>query len=164
MFFKPLAVSAVLMLGWALTGLQAQEALPASGGEASGNGGSVSFTVGQVACTFQTGNECSVSQGVQQPYEIYTVVETTIPKGLDLFYTCYPNPVTDNLILKTETDHPSHFIRFQLHDMNGKLLKNGKIKGSTTPVHMADLSPGTYLLRVIDGSTEIITFKIIKNP
>ena len=48
-----LGVVALLFLG--LSNLQAQEAVPASGGEAGGSGGSVSYTVGQVVYTTKTG-------------------------------------------------------------------------------------------------------------
>lgn len=164
MFFKARTVSVIFIMLWALTELQAQEVIPASGGEASGNGGSVSYTVGQIAYTFHSGNDGSVSQGVQQPYEIYTEVETAIPKGIELFCTLYPNPVNDRLIIKTEANPHRQALRFQLYDMHGKTLQNGKIKGSITYVHMTGISSGIYLLKVIDGNTEVITFKIIKNP
>jgi hypothetical protein len=42
---------------------------PQAGGEATGSGGSVSYSVGQVVYTTNTGINGSVAQGVQQPYE-----------------------------------------------------------------------------------------------
>ena len=47
--------------------LQAQDAIANSGGNATGSNGTVSYTVGQVAYTSQTGASGSVAQGVQQP-------------------------------------------------------------------------------------------------
>ena len=54
--------------------LIAQEAIPAAGSNAIGSGGSVSYSVGQVVYTINTGTNGSVAEGVQQPYEISVVV------------------------------------------------------------------------------------------
>lgn len=43
---KTFIISTIFLLGIGLTGLQAQEAIPATGGNASGSGGSVSYSVG----------------------------------------------------------------------------------------------------------------------
>ncbi len=50
-----------------------QEAVTATGGEASGSNGTVSYTVGQVGYSVKTGGGGSVLEGVQQPYEIFIV-------------------------------------------------------------------------------------------
>lgn len=56
---KKIKLCAVLLLGLGLTRLQAQEAIPASGGNATGNGGSASYSVGQVVYTTNTGTNGS---------------------------------------------------------------------------------------------------------
>ena len=48
----------------------AQESVSTSGSNASGTGGAVSYTVGQVAYTNSSGSNGSVSVGVQQAYTI----------------------------------------------------------------------------------------------
>lgn len=70
---KRLKLSAVLLLGLGLTGLQAQTSVNATDGDVSGSGGSVSYSVGQVVYTTHTGTSGSVAEGVQQPYEISVV-------------------------------------------------------------------------------------------
>ena len=84
MKYKKKLLTAVMLLGLGgLTSLQAQEAIPATGGEASGSGGSASYTVGQVVYTTNVGtNGNSVAEGVQQPYEISVV--TGIPEAKDI--------------------------------------------------------------------------------
>jgi len=67
---KRLKLCALLLFGLGLTGLQAQESVNAAGGNASGSGGTVSYTVGQVVYTTKTGTNGSVAEGVQQAYEI----------------------------------------------------------------------------------------------
>ncbi len=49
---------------------QAQATIPATGGTATGSGGSVSLTVGQLVWHMFPGSNGTVLQGVQQPYEI----------------------------------------------------------------------------------------------
>ena len=63
----------VLFLGLGLTA-QAQQATTATGGNASGSGGTVAYSVGQIFYTTNTGTTGSEAQGVQQPYEISIVL------------------------------------------------------------------------------------------
>ena len=92
-----------IFLGMVLftSSLSAQESVNSSGGEATGAGGTVSYSVGQVVYTTNTGSNGSVAQGVQQPYEISTSGLTEV-KGISLQISTYPNPVLDYLILKIE--------------------------------------------------------------
>lgn len=159
---KRLKLSAVLLLGLGLTGLQAQESVNATGGNASGSGGSVSYSVGQVVYTTTTGTSGSVAQGVQQPYEISAVTAIEQAKGINLSVSAYPNPTTDCLTLEVK-DFELSTLHFQLFNMNGKLLQNEKITGNQTSISMSNLVPANYLVKVIQGDKEVKTFKIIKN-
>lgn len=144
-----------------MTRLQAQEAIIASGGNASGSGGSASYTVGQVSYTTNTGAGETISQGVQQPYEIYVV---GIEDVKDIYLECviYPNPATDFITLKIKNVNVAN-LNYQLYDMNSKLLQNKKVEGNETSFSMANLEPSTYFLKVTDNNKLIKTFKIIKN-
>ena len=159
---KRLKLSAVLLLGLGLTGLQAQTSVNATGGNASGSGGSASYSVGQLAYTTNTGTNGSVSEGVQQPFEISVVTGIEEAKGINLSVTAYPNPTTDYLTLSI-ADFDASKLSYQLYDMNGKLLQNEKITGNQTNIVMSNLVPATYFVKVIQGNKEFKTFKIIKN-
>jgi hypothetical protein len=156
---KKLKLSAVLLLGLGLTGLQAQETIPATGGNASGSGGTVSYSVGQVVYTTNTGTNGSVAQGVQQPFEISTTLginETSI----NLEMNVYPNPTTNYLILNVVE---SKGLSYQLFDLQGKLIENKKVTANNTTITMEDLPNATYFLKVTKNSQAVKTFKIIKN-
>ena len=159
---KRLKLSALLLLGLGLTGLQAQESVNATGGNASGSGGSASYSVGQVVYTTNTGTNGSVSQGVQQPYEISVVTGIEEAKGINLSVSAYPNPTTDYLTLSIGEFEISN-LSYQLYDMNGKLLQSEKISGNQTSIVMSNLVPSSYFVKVIQGNKEVKTFKIIKN-
>lgn len=159
---KKLKLSAVLLLGLGLTGLQAQESVNATGGNASGSGGSASYSVGQVVYTNNTGTSGSVAQGVQQPFEISVVTGIEEAKGINLSVSAYPNPTTDYLTLSIGEFKISN-LSYQLYDMNGKLLQSEKISGNQTSIVMSNLAPSLYFVKVIQGNKEVKTFKIIKN-
>jgi len=164
---KKLKLSAVLLLGIGLTGLQAQEAIPATGGEASGGGGSASYSVGQMVYTTNTGTNGSVAQGVQQPYEISVVTEIEQAKDINLSVSAYPNPTTDYLTLSIsdniQASDDFSLMSYQLYDMQGKLLQTEKITGNQTSISMSNHAPATYFVKVTEGNKEVKTFKIIKN-
>lgn len=159
---KRLKFSAVLLLVFGLTGLQAQESVNATGGIATGSGGSSSYSVGQIVYTTSTGSNGSVAQGVQQPFEIsvITVIEET--KEINLSTSAYPNPTTDLLSLSVDNLEVSN-LSYQLYDIDGKLLQSKKITDSQTNIVMSNLVPATYFLKVIQNKKEVKTFKIIKN-
>ncbi|MCK5136898.1 MAG: T9SS type A sorting domain-containing protein [Bacteroidales bacterium] len=160
---KQLKLSVVILLGLWLTGSQAQEAISTTGGEATGSGGTVSYTVGQLVYTAHTGtNGNSIAEGAQHPFEIF--VETGIEevKGINLFVSVYPNPATDFILLSVENYNLDH-LRYQLFDSNGKLLKSKKAVCNKTHINMNNLIPGNYFINIIDDGSIIKSFKIVKN-
>lgn len=165
---KRLVLSAILLLGLGLTGLlQAQESVNATGGNASGSGGSASYSIGQVVYTTNAGTNGSATHGVQQPYEISVITAIEEANGITLSVSAYPNPTTDYLTLEVKDFELSN-IHFQLYDMNGKLLQNEKITGNQTSIVLGNLVPATYFVKVIlktqviASQQEIKTFRVIK--
>lgn len=153
---------AIFLFSLGATGIQAQEiheTIPASGGNASGSGGTVSYSVGQVVYTTNTGTNGTVAQGIQQAYEISVI--TAVEEAKDISLSAYPNPTADYLTLEVNAFQHSSF-RFQLYDMNGKLLQREEITSKQTTIVMGDLPTATYFVKVIRNNKEIKTFKIIK--
>jgi hypothetical protein len=162
MQYKKRIVSIVLFLALGLTALQAEEAIPATGGNASGSGGSASYSVGQLVYTTNTGTNGSVAQGVQQPFEISSVTGIEEAKGITLQCSVYPNPTTDFMTLKIENFSLST-LTFQLFDLNGRLLENKKIVSNQTNIDMSNRNATAYFLKVFQSNKEVKTFKIVKN-
>jgi hypothetical protein len=158
---KKLKLSALLALGLFVTGAQAQEALPATGGNASGSSGSVSYSVGQVFYYTLAGDNVTLLQGVQQPYEISVISGMENAGGISLDCMVYPNPTMDKLTMKVDSFDPGN-LSFQLFTPNGKLLVNKKLTGKETTISLGNLMPGIYFLKVLDKQKEIKTFKIVK--
>lgn len=156
---KPLKLSVVILLGLGLTGLHAQESINATGDDATGNGGSASYSVGQVVYNTNIGSSGSVAQGVQQAFEIYTLGVEDVE---NILLTAYPNPTTDYLTLEMNTLTYSD-VTYQLFDIHGRLLRTRQIKDNRTQIAMGNLPVATYFVKVNQENNEIKTFKIIKN-
>ncbi len=159
---KKLKLSTVLLFVIGLTGIQAQNTIPATGGNAIGAGGTASYTIGQVVYTTNTGTSGSVAQGVQQPFEISVVSGIEEALGISLEIMVYPNPTTEFITLKIE-NHEVLNLRYQLYNTRGSLIKDNMVEGSETSIEMTSLLPATYFLKVTDNKKIVKTFKIIKN-
>ena len=149
-----------LLLGLVII-TQAQQVTNATGGNASGSGGSVAYSVGQAVYTAYIGSNGSIAQGVQQAYEISSISGVE-DYQINLSMHAYPNPTTDYLTLKVESKNLQD-ITYQLFDLNGKLIESEKISHATETICVENLPSATYVLKVNKNNKEIKTFKIIKN-
>ena len=156
---RPIIV--ILILMWTST-IFSQQSVPATGGNATGSGGTVSYTAGQLVYTTITDVGGASSQGVQQPFEI--LIETAIEEAqeINLILSAYPNPTTNNLTLQIE-DYDIQNLVYKCFDANGKLLISKNVTGNEVTINMANLLSGIYFLKILDNQKEIKTFKIIKN-
>lgn len=162
MQYKRLLLSVILLLGFGLIGLYAQENINATGGNALGGGGTASYSVGQVTYQTHIGTNGSVAEGVQQPYEISVETGIEESKGINLSFSAYPNPTDNNVTLIISEDVISG-LSYQLYDNQGKLLQNEKITNNQTSIVLSNLAPATYFIKIKQRNKEIITYKIIKN-
>ena len=157
---KKRKLMSMFLLCFALTGIQAQQTTTAAGGEATGSGGTQSYSVGQVVYAATSNSSGSINEGVQQPFDIATLIPDN--KTINLTYSVYPNPILSVLNLNvgnTATDN----LFFELYDVSGKLLLKDKIVNSNTTITMENYAAANYLLTVTDNNKAVQTFKIIKN-
>lgn len=160
MRYKEIVIGAVFLL-ICLGGLHAQQAVTVSGGDASGSGGSSSYSVGQVAYTTNTGSNGSVAQGVQQPYEISTTTGIEVA-DINLSLSAYPNPTIHSLTLDIG-NYQDEELSYQVYSMKGELLEGKAVQEKTTIIGMENLPRAIYFLKVSGDNQIIKTFKIIKN-
>jgi hypothetical protein len=150
----------LLLLCFGVNALFGQEAVVPAGGNATGGGGSVSYTAGQVFYLIHSGPSGSVSQGVQQPYEIFAV--GVVESGLSFSLSVFPNPTSNHLTLLVK-DFNHQKLQFQLYDLSGRLLLSDRVSDTHTLIPTGSLQPGVYLLNVILDNRNVQSFKIIKN-
>jgi hypothetical protein len=143
-----------------LEGQTVHSVLSASGGDASGTGGSVAYSVGQIVYTTNTGTSGSIAQGIEQAYEIYSVGINDSKHSISL--SIFPNPTSDFLTLKIQ-DYLNENLHFQLVDENGKLISNDQITTPETHIEMRALARASYFLNILNNHEIMQSFKIIKN-
>jgi hypothetical protein len=153
-------MSSVLLLGLAFSA-HCQLVIDVAGGDASGVGGTVAYSVGQVIYEEYTGSSGSETQGVQQPYEISEVLDTDLFQ-LDINLVAYPNPTSDFLTLNVGESELA-YLNFQLYDLSGKLIESRKIVNTRETIGMQNLQNDIYILKITKKDKEIKTYKIIKN-
>ena len=142
------------------TVLTAQETFSSSGFNSNGNSWLISYSVGQVSVGFFTGDNGSLTHGVQQPYEIFSTTGDDI-LNINLKLTAYPNPTIDQLFLSIENIQ-GKFFNYQLFNMQGKLLLIDKCENNKTHINLNEFPPNTYLLSISENNTVIKSFTIIK--
>ncbi|MCW3070731.1 MAG: hypothetical protein JWO44_621 [Bacteroidetes bacterium] len=156
---KKLLSGAFLFSGIAT--LSAQQGTVPAGGDASGTGGSASYSIGQVDYITGNGSGGTITQGLQQPFEIY-VITGVDAKAINLSASVYPNPTAEQVTL-TIKDLSTTGMSYTLSDAQGRLISSDKLSGTETAISMITLSKGIYLVKVLDNTKEIKVFKIIKN-
>ena len=138
-----------------------QESILSASNNVTGDGGTVTYSVGQVA--FRTAEAASgtITEGVQQPYEILFMSGTEDGKVRSIDCSVYPNPVISEVTLKI--DRPSFDqLNYQLINNNGLIIKTIKIENTETTIPMHELPAGVYLLSVLENNSNLGTWKIIK--
>ncbi|MBN2610406.1 MAG: T9SS type A sorting domain-containing protein [Bacteroidales bacterium] len=161
MLYKKLRLSIILLSVSALTGLRAQQSFNAGGGNATGSGGTISFSVGGFAYHNHTSPGGSVAEGVQQPFIVTIIDGVDEAAEMELSVSAFPNPVSEYLILST-AHYKLQGLSYQLFDVDGKLLEHKKPEGAQSIILMHNYPAAVYFLKVVDGKKEIKTFKIIK--
>ncbi len=131
-----------------------------AGGNAAGSGGTISYSIGQTDYSSSSSAEGTVSQGLQQPYEISEVTSANQP-SLDISVSLHPNPVKDYLYLIIPDKH-WQYLEITLFDIIGRPILHEKLAGQTTILDMNEFIPGAYFLIIENEKKQIKSFKIIK--
>ena len=139
------------------------ETFNASGDDATGSSGSVTYSIGQVFYTYIGESVYDVAQGIQQE-ELSQTLDTTensvVPKA-EIFV--FPNPTIDYVTVNMEGFEFENGPRsYQLYDLQGRLLKQNTINQNETQIDLNDLSSSIYILQVYVNNKILKTFKILK--
>jgi hypothetical protein len=141
-------------------GLLAQSNVLTAGGDASSAAGSVSYSIGQVDYTSAGSAAGFLSQGVQQPYELFAVGVLNYSDAW-LSAVCFPNPTRFSVVLAL-SEMPEPGTRIELFDEAGRLISSDALTSVRTHIPMESLSAGTYFLLLHKHLGLQQTFRIIK--
>ena len=138
-----------------------QREVVASGGNASGSGGSVSYSLGQVAYQSVTGTNGNVNQGVQQPFEIFTLSNSEFDTSFSAIL--FPNPAAVSVTLSIDLSKEGANYDYELTDVTGKRISHDKITADETTINVEGLAEACYFLNILNGNKRVKTFKLLKN-
>lgn len=158
--YTKIFVLALLFLGtsqWCA----AQQGTTAAGGEATGTTGTVSFSIGQVDYVTINSSSATLSQGVQQAYEIFAVTSITTPSPT-FNLLLYPNPTVNSITLGVDVAHIKN-LSYKVYDIKGKEVTTQKISSATTNITMKNLSAATYFVSVFSANKLVKTFRVVKH-
>ncbi len=151
-----------LSLFFSLSGF-CQQAVSASGGNAVASSGSVSYTIGQIDFESASSSNGKISQGVQQPFEVFVVLSNNT-FSYTFAGTLAPNPAQETTVLSIGDDFTSfNNMNFDLTDITGKVLRKGTINSKQTNIDVATLAEACYFLNIYDNGKQIKTFKLLKH-
>ena len=146
-----------------LTSAWTQSEVNTSGGDGTGPGGSVAYTIGQVSYTNIKAEDGTISLGVQQPNLFLTV--GTLETDITVSASVYPNPSNTQTTLKLEGQDETIIqkdLMYRLFDLNGKLLLEQKIASNTTTIPLDHLTGSVFIMQVVRKDIEVKAFKIFK--
>jgi hypothetical protein len=147
--------------GWLI--LLGQSVVGTAGGDTSGPGGTVGFSIGQVVYTNLEGESGNINQGVQQPYDILMVSNSE--PWIDLKASIFPNPTVTSVQLVIEDivySSGTGVFTYALYDPSGRILQQHEIMASSTMITLEKLAGSVYFLRVSFNDREVKTFKLFK--
>ena len=143
--------------------VRAQSGVVAGGGKVSGSGGNVSYSIGQVNDITIKNNVRTVTQGLQQPFEIFVIEEDSIiRKDFQISATAYPNPASAYLRLRID-EGKIEDLYYKIFDEQGRLISQQKIVDKLTTISLNELGNSLYFVKVYKSIFLMKTFKIIKN-
>lgn len=139
--------------------LFSQKSTVATGADAQGAGGSMSYSIGLT--NYETiSSSGTITQGVQQPYEFYAVgIEEW---DSDIQISAYPNPLTTQLTVSFSNEVLEE-MSFQLTDGAGRLIETGQLESKETFIDVQALARSNYFLTIYKKDQSVRVYKLVKN-
>jgi len=138
----------------------AQQGVMTTGQQLSGIGGQASVSLGQTDFIFASAMDYSMSQGVQQPYEI-SVVTSVTSNSISLGAIVFPNPTNDAFTIKIPEAN-NGTLTFQIFAADGRLIEAAMLVQWQTIVSSVEWAQGSYYVRISDENGRQNIMKIIK--
>jgi len=131
-----------------------------SGGATTSSNGSISYSIGQIDYSSNLSFKGDINEGIQHPFEIFTVSVNQVLGG-NTEFKVFPNPTSGELVLATKNRGNLKFL-YQIFDSNGHELNSKNVVKHETVIHMGSFSSGTYFLNVYQNGKQVSVFKILK--
>ncbi len=139
--------------------LLSQQVIATQGNSSSNSTATLDYTIGEVVIMTGTDNQNHITQGFHQPiFEITTIDNTEICCEVNI----YPNPTIDQLNIQVK--EIDQYSRFDIFDVNGKLLNTRLIDQNNMQLSFYKYATGVYFISFISTENQLIrTFKVQKS-
>lgn len=138
-----------------------QQVIASAGGFNTGNGVSLSWTLGETIVPTFTAQDGSITltHGFQQRV-VVTAIQENIEVSVDI--KVYPNPAIDVVNIRFESPVDDE-VQVSLLDSYGRLVKSDVMEAGMTEkqLNLQDVPGGIYYLRIIKGRL-INVYKVVK--
>ena len=134
-----------------------QNMLSTTGGHIKTNGGSLSFSVGQLSNISKKGSTFYINEGVQQVYSKKITANKEFGHLKDV--QLYPNPTSEDITL-LYFNKENRSVKYSLIDNVGREIKNGMIASEKAEISLKNLPSGNYLL--LKSKIEYRVFNLVK--
>lgn len=138
----------------------AQSSPVAAGGDVSGAGGSLSYSIGLIDYRQFDETSGTLYEGVQQPYELFSVGLEEWDSNVAI--SAYPNPMTSQLTIAFP-DEVLENMRFTMTDESGRVIQNGLLDEKETVIDVLALARANYFLTVYRKDQSVRVYKLVKN-
>lgn len=157
-------LSSLVMLCFICYSLSAQSLqsglVSTAGGFSTSPSSSLSWTIGELVIQTYSSGQQQLTQGFHQNRMTLTPVFEidSQPVELDVF----PNPSSQIITLRSSKTNGIP-LRYELLNIYGQLLRQGRLQGNNTTINLSPLNPQLYLLNVIGTyGKKVAVFKIQK--
>ena len=144
-----------------VSSVNAQNSVLAGGGNSTGTGGSISYSLGYIANLDGSSVDGTLNSGLQQPYEI-SVITGVKNTEINLSIKSYPNPVSNFLVINIGNTSLKN-LNYNIMTLDGKVVRRGIIQSIQTTLNFTGFKNDVYVLNVYTGQQKVKSFKIIKN-
>jgi hypothetical protein len=129
-----------------------RQVIGSAGSYGENTNGSLSWSIGETMVETFANSSNTLTQGFHQgSLSVPTLINDP---GFEVDVSVYPNPVQNHLTINADVQGAE----YRIVNMQGKVVKNGKIDETALQIDFSHLSRGAYLLK-LNGQN---THKIIK--
>jgi hypothetical protein len=137
-----------------------QHSINTAGNNATGNGGTVNYSIGQVFYHHLNDDNYTLDEGVQYGYEITNSIGEN--SNVYLSHFVYPNPTKSNFTLSI-SEFKSGLFSYILYNINGSIINRLEIIDPLSAISLSKFDGNSFILTVFKNNELIKSFTIIKN-
>jgi len=158
-FLKSKRKRIIYLLLWAVWQCaSAQSGVVATGANATGSGGSVSFSVGEIDYQNYVTVHGALYGGVQHPFEMTTGISATPLLAGDVMLC--PNPAGEYTLLRL-SDKVSA-TNYRLLNLCGQTIRREPVTGLLTVILLGEMPSGCYMLELYESAKVVKSLLFMK--